>query len=156
MTRVLWTGERAGLLALALLAFGCSRPLPVFTEAEGTALLNGKPLPYAQVEFVPMLEGYGAEYNSVGLTDENGHFTLACRDKSGAVIAQHRVLVREGPLPPEARGSSDEAQEAMSADLARRPNRPIPAVYRSVAQTPLSMEVTAGQTHYDLQLKRVE
>jgi hypothetical protein len=142
----------ASLLALLFLAGGCGPRRPVFTDAEGTVTLNGKPLPYAQVEFVPLLEGYGAEFNSLGITDENGHFTLRCGDKPGAVIAKHRIVVREGPAPKEARSPSEEGQQALTEHMKKLKNRPIPARYGSAVASPLQLDVKADQKTYDLEL----
>jgi hypothetical protein len=143
---------RAGMVVLALSAAGCGAKRPIFTPAEGTVTLDGRPLPYARVEFVPLLKGFGAEFNSVGITDEHGHFTLSCGGQAGAAVAKHRVVVQEGPLPPQARGQSEEAQNAFAEHMAKMKNRPIPPRYGSVVSTPLELEVTAGQSTYNLVL----
>jgi hypothetical protein len=144
----------AGLLVLALFAGGCGPRRPVVTPAEGIVTLNGKPLPNATVEFVPTLEGLGPEWSSVGVTDDTGHFTLRCGDKPGAATCVHRVVVREGPVPREARGQSEHAQEALANHVRGLKNRPIPQVYGSVGKTPLQIEVRTDRSTYPVELQR--
>jgi hypothetical protein len=143
-------------LTLALALCGCGKTPPAVTEAEGVVLLNGKPLPNAQVEFVPMLADFGAEMNSVGVTDEQGRFRLTCNDKRqpGAVVGKHRVLVTDPPMPRELRGQSEKAQKAQTEYQAKLKNRPIPEEYGNVGQTPLQIEVTPEQKSYTLTLTR--
>jgi len=119
-------------------------------------LLNGQPLPNAYVEFVPQLSDFGAELNSTGTTDEKGQFRLICNEKKqpGAVVAKHRVLVTNPPMPRELRGQDGRSQVAASEFLAKLENRPIPEVYGAVGRTPLEVDVTAGQKSYTLNLTR--
>jgi hypothetical protein len=145
---------RASVLGMALLAAGCGKRPPAITPAEGTVYFNGEPLANAQVQFVPMLPDFGAEYNSVGVTNEKGHFTLTCGDQSGAAVGRNRVLVLEGPVPAEARGQSEEAQKTFTKYMTKLKNRPIPTRYATVSQTPLEMEVTVSQKTYDVTLER--
>src|SRR5689334_22974691 len=86
-----------------LFLFGCKKGPPPLVEVQGVVLLNGQPLPQAQVEFVPDLEDFGAQLNSTGVTDDQGRFTLTCmlKNEPGAVVGKHRVLVTDPPLAPE-------------------------------------------------------
>jgi len=145
---------RASVVGVILLAGGCGRKPPTLTPAEGTVTYLGQPLANVQVQFVPMLKDFGAEWNSVGVTDEKGHFTLTCGGEAGAAVGRHRILVVEGPLPAGARGQSQEAQAAFSQYMSKLKNRPIPTKYATVSQTPLEMEVKAGQSVYDVVLER--
>jgi hypothetical protein len=149
------------LAALALLAAvavggcGAGAPPPV-TEVEGTVLLDSKPLPNAQVEFVPQLKKYGAEMNSIGVTDENGRYRLTCNFKQqpGAVVGKHWVLVTEAPVPEEYRRMDGEGQAKYARYAAGLKNRPIPVDYATVGKTPLQLDVTAEKQVYDLNLVR--
>jgi hypothetical protein len=144
-------------LALVLALGGCGKPSPPpVTDAEVVVLLNGEPLSSALVQFVPMLEHYGAEMNSQGITDNKGRAQLVCAQKQqpGAVVGKHRVLVRDAPGPAGTRGPSATAQQKMADYLASLKNRPIPPEYNDLARTPLSVDVTAGQKTYKLTLKR--
>ena len=147
----------AGLsLGVAVALSGCARVPPPVTEAEGTVLLDGKPLPQAEVEFVPELRHFGAEMNSTAVTDDEGHFHLTCayNQQPGAVVAKHHVLVAEPPTPAEFRGMDERTQTRLAQYMAKLKNRPIPEVYGTLGRTPLVVEVKAGQKTYDLQLTR--
>jgi hypothetical protein len=157
MSRTLLAPALAVLgLGVALALPGCQKVPPPVTEAEGTVLLDGKPLPQAQVEFVPELHGFGAEMNSTALTDDAGHFHLTCsfNQQPGAVVAKHHVIVMEAPTPAEYRGQDERTQTSLAQYIAKLKNRPIPTVYGTLSKTPLVVEVKAGQTTYDLQLNR--
>jgi hypothetical protein len=143
-------------LTAVLVLSGCGKTPPRVTEVEGTVLLDDKPLPNAQVQFVPELSNFGAEMNSTGVTDDKGRFTLTCAYQSqpGAVVGSHRVVVTDAPVPRELRGQTREAQEKLARYQAGLKNRPIPAVYGSVGQTPLRLEVKADQKTYAVNLTR--
>jgi hypothetical protein len=143
-------------ISLFLAASGCrGKPLPQLTAVEGVVLVDGEPLPRAQIQFVPELANFGSEYNSRAVTDDQGKFKLVCRKtgEPGAVIAMNRVVVWEY-TPPELRGSSAEAQLKLAEYQEELKNRPIPEVYSSVAKTPLKIEVTAVQKEYTIYLVR--
>ncbi len=144
-----------GLLT-GFLAAGCAPRLPPYTEVEGTVLLDGHPLPHAVVEFVPLLDSFGAGYNSTAATDDEGHYRLvsAFKQTPGALVATHRVLVREEPLPEEYRGRSAENERREKEIRARLTNRPIPPEYGLFAKTPLRVEVVKEKRTYDLNLER--
>ena len=81
-----------GLTLLLLLALsGCdSRPTRV--PVSGKVVIDGEPLKYGTVVFVPEL---GRQ--STGPIDENGAFTLTCYEPGdGALIGKHRVEVLAG------------------------------------------------------------
>jgi hypothetical protein len=140
-------------LAVLILA-GCAQKPPAIVTVEGTVTLDGAPLPLAYVEFVPTLKGFGAEYNSTAVSDENGHFTLKCAlgQQAGAAVATHKVLVTDH-TPEDMRGMSGEAQARLAAYQAKLKNRPIPDAYGVLVKTPLTVEVKAAGT-YDLKLSR--
>ncbi len=138
-----------GLLPLG----GCTHRLPPIVPVQGTVLINGKPLPKASVTFMPQLDHFGAESNSTAETDEDGKFTLTCAFNSqpGAVVGKHVVLVSEAALPAELRRAQDGRIDQYRAKLG---NRPIPAEYSSVTQSPLRIEVKEGQEPLTLELAR--
>ena len=157
MPRTMIAPALAGLgLVVAVALVGCARVPPPVTDAEGTLLLDGKPLPGAEVEFVPELAHFGAEMNSTGVTDDQGHFRLTCvyNQQPGAVVGKHHVVVTEAPTPPELRGMDGRSQARLAEYLAKLKNRPIPEVYGTLGKTPLVVEVKAGEKTYDLQLTR--
>ena len=142
----------AGLL-LASVA-GCEKKLPPVVAIEGSVTLDGKPLSNAAVTFVPMLDNFGAESNSTGVTDEQGRFTLTCTatKQAGAVVGSHTVLVIEGPMPDDMRGVQD--SRVLDSYLAKRGNRPIPADYGSFTRSKLKVEVAEGGGPIRLELTR--
>lgn len=83
--------QRALLLLLLLCAAGCdSRPKRV--PVSGKVLIDGEPLKYGAVVFVP--EG-GRQ--SSGILDENGNFKLTCFEPGdGALIGKHQIQVLAG------------------------------------------------------------
>ena len=143
-------------MVLVLVLSGCAKGPPPVTEVSGTVLLDNKPLPQARVEFVPDLENFGAEMNSSAITDDQGHFTLSFTYKGepGAVVGKHRVLVTEPPTPAEFRRQDEQTQAKYAQYRAKLKNRPIPAAYGNVGQTPLTVDVKPDQKTYELQLNR--
>lgn len=144
----------AALVAAALLPSGCDRTPPPVVEAEGVVTLNGKPLPNAEVQFVPMAPGFGAEVIATAVTDETGRFRLTCMGKPGACACENKVTVSEGPMPEDTRAMSAAAQVRATKFLAGLKNRPIPERYTTLAQTPLTVTVTPDRREYDLELTR--
>jgi hypothetical protein len=155
MTNLQRTSLLGSAVAAILLSPGCSPKMPPVVPVSGTIYLDGKPLPLACVEFVPDLQDFGAESNSSAITDEEGRYTLICsyQQKSGAVVAKHRVVVTEY-VPDELRGLSARAQQQLADYQKKLKNRPIPQSYGVVSRTPLDIEVKKGQETYDLQLTR--
>ncbi len=144
----------AAVLLAALFAVGCAKTPPEFVGVEGQVLLDGKPLPNADVQFVPMVKGFGAEVIAMGTTDENGKFKLTSGGRDGAAVGENHVTVSEASLPEKFRSQSGEAQMAASKYLASLKNRPIPNRYANLAQSPLRVEVKPDQKEYKLELSR--
>jgi hypothetical protein len=141
-------------LLLLTTVIGCAKSPPAVVEVSGVVLLDGQPLPKAKVEFVPQLKDFGAQYNSVGVTDEKGRFTLQCGiQKPGAVVGHHLVLVSNN-IPSEYRRADGDTQGKLAQYLASLKNRPIPEEYGSISMKPYPVEVTADKTEYELKLTR--
>jgi hypothetical protein len=124
--------------------------------AEGVVLIDGEPLPSALVTFAPELSNFGAEMNSTGITDEKGQFQLTWdfKPEPGAVVAKHRVTVINAPPPAGARGQSQEAQEKLTQYMKGLRNRPIPEIYGAFGSSPITVDVTADQKVYKINLTR--
>jgi len=131
-----------GVLLSVLAATGCASSTPPLTEVKGVVLLDGKPLAGVRVEFIP---GDSADRRlpfSQAETDDNGRYELRCENtQPGAVIGQHKVIVRRPSIRP-------------APDAPPPPSGPaIPVAYQSVLNTPLTVDVKADQKSYDLVLK---
>jgi hypothetical protein len=81
-----------------LLLAGCGGASHKTAPVSGQVKLDGKPLAYAAVEFVPVAGAGDKEtpLSSLGTTDENGHYSLALTTGSknqGAVVGKHKVII---------------------------------------------------------------
>jgi len=89
---------RSILMFTAVLAIGlagCGDGGPELCEVEGTVTLDGKPVPGAELTFIP--QNVPATMMSYGGTDENGHYTLGfTATKTGAIPATHHVRIELG------------------------------------------------------------
>ena len=124
-----------------LAAAGCSSA-PRLTEVNGVVLLDGKPLAGVRIEFIPEDSADRRLPFSQAETDDNGRYELRCENtQPGAVIGQHKVIVRRPSIRP-------------APDAPPPPSGPaIPVAYQSVLNTPLTVDVKADQKSYDLVLK---
>ncbi|MEK6261561.1 MAG: carboxypeptidase-like regulatory domain-containing protein [Planctomycetota bacterium] len=69
-----------------------SKPLPKTAPAVGMVTLGGAPLAFASVTFVPRSKANGIE--SVGVTDEQGHFALKqVRGQAGVPPGDYTVVI---------------------------------------------------------------
>jgi hypothetical protein len=80
-----WIPLAAGLTIVV----GCSDGRPSRVPVSGKVLIDGQPLKYGFVRFLP-----ANTRGSGGALDENGRFTLTCYDPNdGATLGVHRVEV---------------------------------------------------------------
>src|SRR5262249_26422944 len=119
---------------------GCSRG-PQFADVSGTITLNGRPVPDAEVVFLPDPEVGTLGPSSSGYTDQKGHYELVTNQgQSGAVVGMHRVCIRDLttlPVPPllDAEGNAERAGPRGVKPASKVPRVPLP--YNSPQQTPL-------------------
>ncbi|EAQ81092.1 hypothetical protein [Blastopirellula marina] len=89
---------RYGLLLLfsfLLTAVGCSPDGPPIAEVAGQVLLDGKPLPEAEVTFQPV-----SGRPSVGTTDPDGRFEVHySATRKGALVGDHSVRISTYQAP---------------------------------------------------------
>ena len=138
------------LLAIVLVCEGCGKEAPPpIMPAQGIVVLRGRPLPKAQVRFIPNID-YGAAYIATAVTDDSGRFTLECDGQSGACVGENKVTVSEADIPKELQ--SENAQRELIAYKRSLRNRPIPKTYASPVSTPLKVTVAEGQTEHKLEL----
>ena len=142
---------------------GCGRSIPKLVPIEGTVFLDGKPLAYKSILFLPEKEtgGNGAG----GFTDGDGKYYLLAvlfgitSDYRGCPPGRYRVVVSEpsiplsaadfGPLDVEEEG--DEPAVAVGP-VSSPPKTRIPAVYTSEKTTTLIVEVPKSGGVVDLEL----
>ena len=146
-------GATALVASVACLG-GCSNKPPAIVKVEGVVTIDNRPVPLAEVQFVPKIQGFGAEYIATGITDKDGRFKLACKGQSGACACENWVVIAEGPMPEDARGMSGASQMKATRYLAGLSNRPIPTRYSSAGQTPLTITVTPERQEYNFDLAR--
>ncbi len=136
----------AGILLVA--CSGCGSRM---VKVEGRVTLDGKPLNWATVAFIP-IEGRGPSGN--GLSDSEGHFRLTTfTTGDGVPVGDYKVMVTiaEPPPPMEVNETMTTAQVmAMYAEaMKERKKHPvklpeIPDVYKDAARTPLKQRVPPG------------
>ena len=74
------------------MAIGCSDGRPSRVPVAGQVLIDGQPLKYGTVRFIP-----NDARMSGSMLDSDGRFTLSCFDKGdGAVIGVHQVIIAAG------------------------------------------------------------
>lgn len=121
---VLRISAAASAAVLMGLAAGCGGG-PRYVPVSGTVTYNGKPYANAFVSFQPVAGkgGIAGGKGSMGLTDENGKFTLAVDPQTpGALPGQHaiRIYTRSGKGemgPPPATGTPDGGAGVKPAEM---------------------------------------
>jgi hypothetical protein len=79
---------KAGILVFCVLAAGCNRGGLDLVPVEGVVKYKGAPVPKAGVMFVPE-QGLPA----MGVTNENGEFSLVTANQPGALVGEHQVSI---------------------------------------------------------------
>jgi len=150
------------LLLATALVLGCGSKGPELVPVKGTVTLDGAPLAYKTVEFVPDTGTAGG--GAGGSTKNDGSFELLASvggsvvDMKGAPVGSYRVVVKEPMFPIEedlaVQGKSGEADVAIGLPdmAATRPTQSIPSVYTSPDTTPLRAQVAAGSGDIQLEL----
>jgi hypothetical protein len=125
---------------------GCGSEGPEFVPVSGTVSLNGKPVNEVVVTFVPKQAGKPA----MGLTDEQGQFSLSTAEGDDGVIAGPYYAtvssIDEGAVHVDAQG--------LSTGVRMRPRQKsiIPRRYALFGTSGLSYEVQAGMEPISIQL----
>jgi hypothetical protein len=145
--------QAVAVFAIALVLVGCSPAPPQIVPVSGTVTLDGKPLPNAEVRFIPTRDGLDGNMVGIGVTDDDGKYTLRLPGKteSGCCACECKITITEGPIPDDLRGND---QMAATNFLKNLKNRPIPKSFTRMADTPLVVTVTPEQTDYPIELSR--
>jgi hypothetical protein len=121
-------------VVLALLLAGCGGGSYRTALVSGRVTMDGKPLAYATVTFVPVTAP-GEKHpppSSAGITDADGRYSLALAAEArtdGAVVGKHKVMILLG-------------QEAAAHDTAPTFHKQVPEQYNR--KSTLECEVPAG------------
>ena len=156
-------GSTASIVRLAfafglVLLVGCGGgPNPEILPVSGVVSINGKPLPNAEVRFVPMEDGLDGNFIASGITDKEGGFSLRLpgKEEVGCVACLSKVTINDQPMPGKVRaayGNGNNALIKRYEDSLK--NRPIPTEYKLLRNTPLSYEVSAEQSEFNIEIKR--
>lgn len=122
----LWSVVLAGAASLA----GCGGGGSTVGRVEGLVTLDGKPLPGAQVEFIP-----ASGRPSLAETGTDGRYRLRyTMDQEGAIVGAHTVKIHTA-----VDGRVDRSEEL------------VPARYH--AKSELRADVKAGSNKFDFELK---
>ena len=131
-----------GLLAMS----GCTGGSSNIASVTGTVTINGEPINYASVTFMPT-EGRA----SVGLTDSEGVYTLNyVIGEKGALIGEHKVyvttrVVKEPSYGGDSGGVKDPVRETGRKEL-------LPKKYCDRGATELTATVEKGSNTIDFPL----
>jgi hypothetical protein len=139
MRRISW------LVAIPVLAVGCSGQDFKVVPVSGRITKNGEPLANVRVVFQPM-EGENPGPGSAGTTDADGRYTLIISSQQfsgkGAVVGKHRVTIGtilpgEGSKPTDPSVGSPDGEPLAGKEL-------IPPEYNQ--DSTLTFDVPAGGT----------
>src|SRR5262249_7245289 len=83
--------------SMLLRVWASKEATPPILPVQGVVMLNGAPLPRASVRFLPQTQ-LGSEFIAVGVTDDQGKYTLQCKGQPGACAGENMVLVAEGEI----------------------------------------------------------
>lgn len=123
---------------------GCAPEGPELAEVSGTVTLDGRPLPNADVIFIPTEAAKGTP--SYGTTNAEGYYTLKfTRDKSGAMLGRHDVEIKTEKLTPA------EIRERKAYGQGVPKYIPVPAKYAK--RGALTAEVEAGDNEVNFNLE---
>jgi hypothetical protein len=81
--------SRSACVLVLIAASGCGDGRPARVPVCGQVLIDGQPLKFGVVDFVPE-DGR----SSSGVLDSNGHFALSCfTENDGAIVGKHQIQV---------------------------------------------------------------
>ena len=139
---------------LAVWLMGCGKPGQIeLYSTTGVVTLDGDPIANASVVFIPAADATSAK-TAVGLTDEDGRFTVYTDGRRGACEATYTVTI----FAQEDVGDTGAAFAKLSSEpgkfhtLLKRPKLLVPEKYTKAAQSGLSFDVEPCQNDFDIEL----
>ena len=140
-------------LTFALLICGCFGSTSE-TPVNGTLTIDGLPFENVLVSFHPATDPDAKNLIASGVTNIDGEFTLAREDgeEFSIGVGTYLVTLTEGTLPERV----TESNEPLAAQtfLLSLKHRPLPVIYARHVDTPLTVDVRAGQTSYPLEIEK--
>ncbi len=155
---------------LLLLASGCKSEIP-YGSVEGVVTVDGKPLPNAEVVFMPDPDKGTVGPRSVAITDKDGHYRIASdKGRDGTPVGFNTVVVNDlvaldlkykmmrGLVP--STGDDDAPRAPIHTGNPNEQNRNVkvklrfPEAYTDAARTPFrDVEVKEGEQQLNFDLK---
>jgi hypothetical protein len=126
---------------------GCGRPTPPWGPVSGQVLYLGKPAQHVVVLFSN--PGIGVEMTAV--TDEQGQFRLATAKVPGLPTGEYRVAVFPALYDQPIDGMMFPKPDKSKPGMTLAPD--IPLLYRDVATSGLTAQVTTGHNDFRFDLK---
>jgi len=143
-------------LALLCVVPACDSSGVKLGKVKGHVTYKGSPLKGASVKFYPE-EGPMA----IGMTDDNGDFTLTTNGRTGAVLGTHKVAITKmsgeaGPAVP-ANPKPEDMMKMQKANMGKQtgPKSDIPESYGNPDSSKLTADVTANASdnNFEFQLQ---
>ena len=136
-------------LLLVVAIAGCSTQKT--TPVEGVVLLDGKPVAFASIQFVPQ----GTGRDATGETDKSGQFVMSTfQPRDGMLPGSYKVVISPptGAADTTKYASAEEAMAAASKQAAKKDAASaFPQKYARADQTPLVQEVPVkGKVKFEL------
>ncbi len=142
------------MMTAVLFASGCggASDAPTLYRVTGIVTYKGQNVPGAKVMFM----GDGSKPPAVGITNEDGKYSLSSLAGTGAVAGRHAIAVikESEPDPSEKVNMSMEeaAAAAQKPEKSSRPTSLIPAKYADPQTSGLEFEVTSGTNDFPIEL----
>jgi len=132
---------------------GGASDAPKLYRVTGVVSYKGQNVPGAKVMFL----GDGTKPPAVGITNDEGKYSLSSLAGTGAVAGRHVVaVVKESEADPAEKINMSMEEAAAAAQKPDKPSKPmslIPAKYSSPQTSGLEFEVTSGTNEFPIELK---
>jgi hypothetical protein len=133
------------LFAVLTLATAGCRPADEFAPVNGRLRIRGEPAANVLVVFTPESTADHVAPRSVGVTEDDGRYTLRSeQNRAGAVVGRHRVTLEDMNV------YAVERSERPPTASNPTPTSRLTKEYSAVTTTPLERRVVAGPQEIDL------
>jgi hypothetical protein len=136
-----------------VLIVGCQRG-PQFACVEGVVFLDGKPLPDAEVQFIPDITQQAKGPPASAYTDKDGRYQVLADGNSGVVVGKNRVSINDARIMMSGNGVDAESGISAPAKPARASRNRVPAEYSDALRSPLGvLNIQPGSQTVRLEMK---